>query len=361
VVVRSLVFLIGFSWATFCRAAVASVPSWLPTECRFEVSGDSNEVRQVEATLAAMRDSLNPNLREVVEKNNYLGPCLQWIVRWSRQGIANEAQYLSKTAHPESFTVADFDMDRLTNTIRRMSYLPYTVKLSLVYDDRTLSPVSRAIPGVDYPGISAEDAGSTNSVVKIVLRAPKKNRRFRILAEASPPCRQEVELKCVVLNGYAAIYGVPNDIRSNGCMRRDMNFSYEHAQKTPVTVAFFARAKGGLWGPPSFVHVRTDELCRHTYDRRGIIESIDYGDYADFYRLDEKDRIMGFTRRQAGMIRGDEYSCTGELIVEAYPNEMPKVAHRVRYYVSDGKLKYEELDADIRYKHGEISVRSQKW
>jgi len=366
---RALV-LAAIGLAAMCgHADQVAVPDWLPEDFRFAVS--SNEAAEVEQTLTLMRDALHPKLIEMMwaadsttnnqqlTTNNYpalLGPTLQWIVHVSQPGKSDEAGYFETFKPGYQLT---FDRTTLTNRASRLSLLPPVVKLALVYDDKNRGAVTRAIPGVDYPGVTSEDEGTTAHDIHFVLRAPKCKRRLRVRAASTQG--HEMEFKWLVLTGSAEIPGWERREVTSNSQLQDVFVHQDRIQKgSSVLMAVFAREKGRMWGVPSFIHVEADALCRHEYFN-GEILAVDYGDYRDTYNLDEKGRIMGFERLDKSSLSKTRFSNQGEVVIEAYPNDTPKVTRKVKYFVEDGKLNYKVLDEDVHYKMESMEHRSNNW
>lgn len=247
----------------------------------------------------------------------------------------------------------------LTNRASRLSLLTPRVNLSLVYDDKDRGAVPCTIPGVDYPGVTSEDEGTTAHDIRFVLRAPKCKRRLRVRAAST--YGHVMEFRWIVLAGSADIPGWERREVTPNSQLQDVFVRQDRIKKgSPVLVTVFAREKGRMWGPPSFIHVEADLLCKHQYFKNDIF-SIDYGDFSDTYNLDEKGRIMGFERLDKATLVKTRFSNHGEVVLDVYPNDTPKVTRKVQYDVKDGKLRYQVLDEDINYKVGPMQFRSDKW
>lgn len=349
------VLFLSLCAATVCRAETALVPAWLPEDQRLEVEGASNEIAQVEQTLALMCDSLHPKLRAMMKEGD-LGPTLEWIVHISQPGAAtNETVYLESYRKP--LLPSAFDANLLTNRAAHLSIIPTRVIPCLVYDDGKRDSVPRAMPGVDYPGVSYEDEGSTINAIVLTLRAPKWLRKFKV--NTSVPSLRPVghEVKWAVLRGTAYVPKGVAVLQPGACGSGQVGAIYTVVKNNKETlVAVFAREIGGLWGPPSYIRIAVDPLCVHTYADRQIVD-IDYGTFRDWYKVDGEKRIYGFTRILPGQFRGDEYSNFGEKILETYPDDKPKKTRKVKYSIRDGKLFYRLSDEEIQYKNGPFQYR----
>jgi len=331
-----------------CRAEVASVPDWLPAEYRFTVNGTAGEVAEIDQTLALMRDSIHPRLRAQMDEAK-LGAAIQWTVHVLQPSATNDAAYFN-TYRPDYKLV--FDRGVLTNRIAKLNTLPTQLNLQLLFDEKRADARRRPIPGVDYPGVAYEDEGSTAHDVRLVLRAPLRDRKFRVLSEIEGATKKgKVEFEWVLLSGSIRNYRYQHYAHGGPMTEvRDFYVRYDVTKSLgPGLVAVFARRNGQLWGVPSFIRVQLDPLCVHRYANNRI-EWIDYGEFRDEYKFDGKDRIVGFVRFRKGEIRGAPFSARGEYVRDTYSDDVPRTVSSVRYAVKDGKLTYQISDECVRRK-----------
>ena len=82
-------------------------------------------------------------------------------------------------------------------------------------------------------------------------------------------------------------------------------------------------------------------------------------DWRDDFIHDGHGRIEGFTRTRKGVLRPDEFSATGELVISTYSSGLPHVVRKVEYFVSPetGLLDYRPAGDEIIYRIGRYEYR----
>ncbi len=244
--------------------------------------------------------------------------------------------------------------------------IPMMAVLRPVYEDYKLNPIRRAEPFVDYSDPRPEEIYSFPFSLAIVLRAPERRRKFRILATGWPFSGESVSFKCV----SATLYGVQSRfIREHnwdtplekGFM--DLTLNWDGALRRDVLV--FARYGEGPWGPPSIISFYRIPNENRQYDREGRIQSIEYRASADvipqlyqnkpwkdFYEYDSLGNVVGFLRTRAGQFQEERFFTPAERVVETYPSDLPKLTNMVRYFTSPADplmLDYEITDEEIHH------------
>lgn len=335
---------------------------------QFAVVGDEDVTNRVNAILQATRDAIQPQVREQIEKYNYLGPTLQWLVRSTRQGVTNSASYLEVNARYAVFEEADFNLALLTNKASRLrpNDIPVVSAVRPIFkvvpDHASILP---AEPGVDYPDILPEQTFATPYGIGIVLRAPEAERYFRFEvfnwrrgAEYVWRSSAEIPITAFRFN--------PRMSTTNGFAEVRIG-AHRNFRRIDVMVCHKFRDTYGLPTYMSFYYV---PFIRRTYTRKMRVEKIEYGikaknpppydisaiwiphNWTDYYDYRQND-ILCFSRFDpliSGHSRDKYFTCRGEYILERDYHDDPTLVQKVRYYVEDGELKCEPFGEETRVK-----------
>ena len=355
-------------WAGENPKVAAALPA--NAAFQFAIVGSEQGVSDVRDLLEETVAAIPTNLTPVIRRFHLLAPTMQWIVRSVRCKKPGRADYLWSGTHPAAFVDSDFSRDKLLAFARNLSaaQLPPAAVVHLKGEETPgRQPLAPALPGVDYPGVFPEVTYATPFGVGMVVRAPEAQRVFRFRAAAFPASDAPVSFAWTVLTGGAQVqhwdwrhqtkdgYGRIVFSIGNLCARRR------------IDVAVFARWGEGPWGAPSIISFYISPYEVRTYQKNELV-SIRYvpqiktpplydisaicppADWTDIYQHDEKNRITGFERMMPDGITRENFSDRNEKIVESHPNGLPKVAQKVRYFVKDGKLQYEEDGEPVSYK-----------
>ena len=341
----------------------------------FAVIGDSNSASRVTKILSETTDAIDPTLRGNLERLGLLNPTLQWLVRSCRPGITNAAIYLSANAHPAAFSEQDFDAAILKAAAQSITSrgIALPVRVKVEYLDGSI-PLSKAEPSVDYPDAMPEETFALPFGVGIVLRAPERQRKFRLSASTFPT------------PGLAAKYVWK---ASRGVVIRpwpmtlaevpDRGFAEVTVDAASCGVRadifVFAQMANGLYGPPSVVSIYNPPLAKRAY-AKGKLQSISYlneskdvlydispiwapREWKDDFALNGKGRIVSFTRTTKGSFTEEPFSAIGELVLSMSSSGIPLVTRKVEYFVSPetGELGYRPVGEEKKYRLGESPFR----
>ena len=356
------------TWAGNTTKAAAALPA--NAAFQLAVAGPEDCIPGIRDALEETTAAIPTNLTPVIRRFHLLGPTLQWIVRSVKCKKPNRADYLWASTHPAAFSDLDFNIQKLLDFARHLTaaQLPPAVVIRLdgeeTADRRPLLPT---LPGVDYPGIHPELTFATPFGIGMVVRAPELSRVFRVRAAAFPGSDAPVSYAWSVLTGGAQVQSWNRDKQTkDGYGRIILNVGTLCA-KGRVDVAVFARWGAGPWGAPSIISFYASPYEVRTY-KKSTLESIRYlpdprnpplfdisniclpAKWTDSYRYDEANRITGFSRLLPDGVKGDDFSILNERILESHPNGTPKSAGKIRYFVKDGLLQYEETEETVSYK-----------
>ena len=341
----------------------------------FAVIGDSNSASRVTKILSETADAIDPTLRGNLERLGLLNPTLQWLVRSCRPGITNAAIYLSANAHPAAFREQDFDAAILKAAAQSITSrgIALPVRVKVEYLDGSI-PLSKAEPSVDYPDAMPEETFALPFGVGIVLRAPERQRKFRLSASTFPT------------PGLAAKYVWK---ASRGVVIRpwpmtlaevpDRGFAEVTVDAASCGVRadifVFAQMANGLYGPPSVVSIYNPPLAKRAY-AKGKLQSISYlneskdvlydispiwapREWKDDFALNGKGRIVSFTRTTKGSFTEEPFSAIGELVLSMSSSGIPLVTRKVEYFVSPatGEHGYRPVGEEKKYRLGESPFR----
>lgn len=341
----------------------------------FAVVGDSNSASRVSKILSETADAIDPTLRGNLERLGLLNPTLQWLVRSCRPGITNAAIYLSANAHPAAFSEQDFDAAILKAAAQSITSrgIALPVRVKVEYLDGSI-PLSKAEPSVDYPDAMPEETFALPFGVGIVLRAPERQRKFRLSASTFPT------------PGLAAKYVWK---ASRGVVIRpwpmtlaevpDRGFAEVTVDAASCGVRadifVFAQMANGLYGPPSVVSIYNPPLAKRAY-AKGKLQSISYlneskdvlydispiwapREWKDDFALNGKGRIVSFTRTTKGSFTEEPFSAIGELVLSMSSSGIPLVTRKVEYFISPetGELGYRPVGEEKKYRLGESPFR----
>ena len=341
----------------------------------FAVIGDSNSASRVTKTLEETAAAIDPALRKTLEQHGLLNSTLQWLVRSCRPGITNAATYLNVNAHPAAFREQDFDAATLKAAARSITgkgvALPVRVKVE--YLEGSI-PLSKAEPSIDYPDAMPEETFALPFSAGIVLRAPERQRKFRLSAFTFPT--QGVATKYV----WKASRGVVirpwpmtlAEVPDRGFAEVTVDALY---CGTRADILVFAQMANGLYSPPAIVSVYNPPLAKRTY-AKGKLQSISYlrgsknvpydigpiwapREWRDDFAQSGKGRILSFTRTTPGSFTEEQFSAIGELVLSMSSSGIPLVTRKVEYFISPetGTLGYRPVGEDKKYRLGESPFR----
>ena len=341
----------------------------------FAVVGDSNSASRVAKTLEETAEAIDPALRKSLEQHGLLNSTLQWLVRSCRPGVTNAATYLTANAHPAAFSEQDFDAATLKAAARSITgrgiALPVRVKVE--YLDGAI-PLSKAEPSVDYPDAMPEETFALPFGVGIVLRAPERQRKFRLSASTFPAPGMAAKYVWKATRGVVirpwpmTLAEVPD--------RGFAEVTVDAAScGVRADVFVFAQMANGLYGPPSVVSIYNPPLAKRTY-AKGKLQSISYlkesknvpydigpiwapREWRDDFALNGKGRIVSFTRTVPGSFAEEPFSAIGELVLSMSSSGIPLVTRKVEYFVSPetGALCYRPVGEEKKYRLGESPFR----
>ena len=358
--------VIRSEWAGKDKSIGRELPANLGFQ--FAVVGDEDVTNRVNAILRATRDAIPPQVREQIEKCNYLGPTLQWLVRSTRQGVTNSTSYLATNAREAVFEEADFNLELLTNKASRLRTIdiPAVAAISPVFKvDPDYASILPAEPGIDYPDVQPEQTFATPCGIGVVVRAPEFDRcfRYRVInlmkgseivwvsrtAPAPKPFRFNRALS--PKNGFAEVRITNRNLR-----RIDM---------------MVCQKRGEIIGPPSYISFYYVPYMKRNYDKAKNVVSVEYSNdikkvppydisaiwiprkWTDEYEYCSAD-IHGFTREYPVTSfpwkKSEAFTNRGELVLEKSYNGDPTRIRKVRYYVENGELRYEPCGEEVSVK-----------
>ena len=341
----------------------------------FAVVGDSNSASRVAKTLEETAEAIDPALRKSLEQHGLLNSTLQWLVRSCRPGITNAATYLNASAHPAAFREQDFDAATLMAAARSITgrgiALPVRVKVE--YLDGAI-PLSKAEPSIDYPDAMPEETFALPFGVGIVLRAPERQRKFRLSASTFPTPGMAAKYvwkatRGVVIRPWPMTLA---EVPDRGFAEVTVDALY---CGTRADIFVFAQMANGLYGPPAIVSIYNPPLAKRTY-AKGKLRSISYlkesknvpydigpiwapREWRDDFALSGKGRIVSFTRTVPGSFAEESFSAIGELVLSMSSSGMPLVTRKVEYFISPetGTLGYRPVGEEKKYRLGESPFR----
>ena len=356
----------------------------LPANMPFQlvVGTDPADRAAAEAAVTLVATSMPSEVRAFYEGHKLMAPLTQWMLRRCHPGVTDEETYLRPAAHPSVWRARDFDPAALAKASGQLTdrNIPTLAVLHPVYEEYEPSPIRRAVPWVDYPDPRPEATFETPFGVSLVLRAPEVRRKFRFRAAGSPFNDAKVSFLWLPMSDtrsgqtkVGAFQGKNKELppaRGFGEIVLDWR-----GVRGRQDVLVFARYDGGPWGPPSVISFFVVPNERRVYSQQGRIESIDYvkaeavvlplyqnKPWKDEFTYDSFGKAIGCSRTRAGMFRGEPFSMDGEAVVETYPNELPKVTSKVRYFTrpdDPATLDYEVLDEEISHPNREIVPRDR--
>ena len=341
----------------------------------FAVIGDSNSASRVAKTLEDTAAAIEPALRKTLEQHGLLNSTLQWLVRSCRPGITNAATYLNANAHPAAFREQDFDAATLKAAARSITgkglALPVCVKVE--YLEGSI-PLSKAEPSIDYPDAMPEETFAVPFGAGIVLRAPERQRKFRLSASTYPLPGRALKYEWRTTRGVK-LRPWPTtiaEVQKNGFAEATVDVLY---CGTRADIFVFAQAANGLYGPPAVVSIYNPPLAKRTY-AKGKLQSISYlkesknvpydigpiwapREWRDDFAQSGKGRILSFARTTPGSFTEESFSAIGELVLSMSSSGMPLVTRKVEYFVSPetGTLGYRPVGEEKKYRLGESPFR----
>jgi hypothetical protein len=341
----------------------------------FAVVGDSNSASRVAKTLEETAEAIDPALRKSLEQHGLLNSTLQWLVRSCRPGVTNAATYLNANAHPAAFREQDFDAATLKAAARSITgkgiALPVCVKVE--YLDGAI-PLSKAEPSIDYPDAMPEETFAVPFGAGIVLRAPERQRKFRLSASTYPLPGRALKYEWRTTRGVK-LRPWPTtiaEVQKNGFAEATVDVLY---CGTRADIFVFAQAANGLYGPPAVVSIYNPPLAKRTY-AKGKLQSISYlkesknvpydigpiwapREWRDDFALNGKGRIVSFTRTTPGSFAEEPFSAIGELVLSMSSSGMPLITRKVEYFISPetGTLGYRPVGEEKKYRLGESPFR----
>ncbi len=341
----------------------------------FAVIGDSNSASRVTKTLEETAEAIDPALRKTLEQHGLLNSTLQWLVRSCRPGITNAATYLNANAHPAAFREQDFDAATLKAAARSITgkgiALPVCVKVE--YLDGAI-PLSKAEPSIDYPDAMPEETFAVPFGAGIVLRAPERQRKFRLSASTYPLPGRALKYEWRTTRGVK-LRPWPTtiaEVQKTGFAEATVDVLY---CGTRADIFVFAQAANGLYGPPAVVSIYNPPLAKRTY-AKGKLQSISYlkesknvpydigpiwapREWRDDFAQSGKGRILSFTRTTPGSFTEESFSAIGELVLSMSSSGMPLITRKVEYFISPetGALGYRPVGEEKKYRLGESPFR----
>ena len=355
-------------WAGGDPKTAAALPANVAFQ--FSIAGSKQSVSDVQEILEETVAAIPTNLTPVIRRFHLLAPTVQWIVRSAKCKKPNRADYLWAGTHPAVFTDLDFNIGNLLTFARNLSAaeLPPAATVWLKGEETPdRQPLAPALPGVDYPGVSPEVTFATPFGIGIVVRAPEMQRVFKFRAAAFPASNVPVSFAWTVLTGGAQVQPWDGKRQAKDGYGRVLLNVGNLCAKRRIDVAVFARWGNGPWGAPSVISFYISPYEIRTC-RKNELVSIQYrpvaknpppydisaictpAEWTDIYQHDDKNRITGFERLLPDGITKENFSDRNEKIVESHPNGTPKTAQKVRYFVKDGQLRYEESGDPVSYK-----------
>ena len=363
------------TWAGADTKSAAALPA--NAAFQFAIAGPNDSVENVRDILEEVTAAIPTNITPVIRRFNLLGPTLQWIVRSAKCKKPGRADYLWSSTHPAAFLTTDFSVNNLLAFTRNITaaQIPPAAVIRLEGEEtdmrQTLVP---AVPGVDYPGTLPELTFATPFGIGMVVRAPETPRTFRIRAAAFPASDAPVTFTWAVLTGGAKVQGWNSAKQAKNGYGRIVLDVPTLFSKRRVDVAVFVRWGDGPWGAPSIISFYASPYESRIY-KKGALEQIMYfpkaknpppcdisaictpANWTDAYLCNEKREPIGFTRILPDELRGTSFSFRNERIISAHPNDLPKVAEKMRYFVRDGQLQCEGTGEEVTYKPSTFQPR----
>lgn len=352
------------------------------TPYRLVTGSDPADKTAAEAAIVTVATSMPTEVRAFFTERKLMAPLTQWMLRRCHPSVTDDETYLKLAAHPSVWKAKDFDLPRLAATCRKLAEhnIPVLASLHPVYEDYAPAPIRRAEPWVDYPDPRPETTFETPFAVGIVLRAPEAKRKFRFRATGLPLHDARVSFKWIPMSdtrswgtSVSAYQGKNKDFPpARGFAEIVQDWRGVRGRQN---VLVFARYDEGPWGPPSVISIAVVPNERRVYDKQNRIVSIAYAKapavvselyqnkpWKDEFIYDAAGKLIGFTRTREGMFRGEPFSTDGELVIETYPNELPKVSQKVRYFTREddpSTLDYEALEEEIEHPNRELVPRDR--
>lgn len=357
--------VIRSEWAGKDKSIGRELPANLGFQ--FAVVGDEDVTNRVNAVLRATKDAMQPNVREEIEKNNYLCPTLQWLVRYTRQGVTNSTSYLKVNAAKAIFEEADFNLVALTNIASRLQphHIPAIAAVCPVFklepDHASILP---AEPGLDYPDIMPEQTFATPYGISMVIRAPECDRYFRYKVLNLLKNAEAVWTS----SGRATV----KPYRFNRGMSPTKGFAeicISHQRRFRRIDIMVCQKRNDVIGPPTYISFYDSPFVVRKYDDQKRILSVEYAksckgmppydvsllwiprSWTDEYEYRDGD-IHGFIREypitSMPMRKAEEFSNRGEMVLSKDYHGDPTLVQGVIYYVENGELRYELCDEERR-------------
>lgn len=344
----------------------------------FAIEGEKFSVSNVQDILNTTCAAIPKDLRAKLDHAHLLGPTLQWFVRFIRGNSTKPDDYLKPANHPAVFRESDFNPTNLPlfASQLRPQDIPPAATLEIVeetYRKGLAVPPTEA--GVDYPGTLPETTFATPFGIGLVLRAPQGVRLFRCQAKAWPNAGMNATFAWKALTPGVSIGSWNNDKwpQAGYALVRVDRRGARPGQRYDVAV--FAKGRNGLWGAPGIISFYTSPYETRLYANNKEVREIRYTPapkslppfdvtpicpkmhWTDYYQGNDKKQIFGFARLLPGSEKPVEFSNLGEIVLEHHPNETPKTAKKVRYYMKDGLLRFEETGDPISYKVDSFTPR----
>lgn len=337
----------------------------------FALEGEKFSVSNVQDILNTTCAAIPKDLRAKLDRAHLLGPTLQWFVRFIRCNSTKPDDYLKPANHPAVFRESDFNPTNLplfAGQLRPQD-IPPAATIELVEETfRKGLAVPPTEAGVDFPGTLPETTFATPFGIGLVLRAPQGIRLFRCRAKAWPNANLNATFAWKALTPGISISSWNRDLwpqNGHALVRIDRRGARPGQR---FDVAVFAKGRNGLWGAPSILSFYTSPYEVRLYANNKEIREIRYApatkdpppfdvssicprmQWTDRYHGNDKKQILGFERFLPDSEKPLEFSNLGEIVIDHHANETPKTAKKVRYFMKDGLLRFEEIGETISYK-----------
>ena len=341
---------------------------------QFAVIGDCDVTNRVQKILNEVADSINPELRQTLEKRGLLNPTLQWLVRSCRPGVTNWQEYIKPQNHPAAFQESDFNADKLKLIASRLrqNQIPLPVTITLQYVDQ-ITPLGKATPNIDYPDVLPEETFTFPFGCAIVPRAPERRRKIRLKATTWPHGKA-TEYVWRVAWDYRILPWSADSVSTPANGYSDI--VYDVAPCNPrMDIYIFAKFGNNLYGPPTIISLYRPPYDQRKYGKKGL-ESITYQkfsknvpydispiwiphEWTDVFELNDRGQIVSFERVAPGCIKGEFFSAIGERVHSMSASGYPLITSKVEYFISpdSGKLEYREIGEEIHYRLGQSPSR----
>lgn len=355
------------------RVTADAIPANAPFH--IPVAGDCAHADFVRTALGDMEKSMQEEVRRTLRGKNALAPVMQWLVRSTlADGLAHGASYFAPSAHPVLFTTNHFDVVALTNAAARLALrdVPPIAYIMSVYDEYERFPLPRSVPGRDYADLQDEETFSTPFAIAVVLRTPEPVRMFRFCARTWAASTAHVEYAWKVVHGRGlqkmqAYCGSPSCSPKAGFAEITLNRRHMSPR---LDIAVFSRVGGGPWGPPAIISFFQPPDAKCDFYSDGSIREINYNsavdssdpfrralaplctprDWIDSFDVDGKGRIVTMLRRRRGSVFADRFfRPTGERVISAWANGVPRESVKVEYFVKDGMLDYRDSGDVVKH------------